>query len=100
MLSFIHVDFVVHELFEWLSRNKGDAFNIETFDLFCVLIISFCFHCANPFVPLLDVFHFFHFNSSPWYFILIFRNYFYVTFKFYVIVMLACTLTFCINMIL
>lgn len=50
VLSFIRIVFSVHKLFEWLSRNEGNAFNIEAFDLFSVLITSFGFHCAIPFV--------------------------------------------------
>lgn len=89
MLSFIHVDFAVHKVFKWLSQNKVNAFNIEAFDLFCVLIISLGFHYAVSLIP----FFFLHFSSFPWYLILFFRNYFYVTtFKYYIIVMLTFTL--------
>lgn len=51
MLSFIHVDFAVHKVFKWLSQNKGNAFNIEAFDLFCVLIISLGFHYGVSLIP-------------------------------------------------
>lgn len=95
MLSFIHVDFAVHKVFKWLSQNKDNAFNIEAFDLFSVLIISLGFHYAVFLIPFS-----FNFSSFPWYFILTFSNYFYVTkFKYYIIVILAYTLTLYLNMI-
>lgn len=97
MLSFIHVDFAVHKVFKWLSQNKGNAFNIEAFDLFWVLIISLGFHYAASLIPSF----FFHFSSFPWYFILIFRNYFYVTvYKYYIIVILTFNLSLYLSMIL
>lgn len=51
MLSFIHVDFAVHEVFKWLSQNKGNAFNIGAFDLLCILITSLGFHYAASLIP-------------------------------------------------
>lgn len=51
MLSFIHVDFAVHKVFKWLSQNKGNAFNIEAFDLFCLLIISLGFPYGASLIP-------------------------------------------------